>query len=349
MKTTFTILGGGVAGLCAAIRLAELGADPLLIEAGIYPSHKVCGEFLSPSCLPLLERWQISPILLSHACFRTPSRSFTFSFPSPAGSLSHWQLDPALAAHAQKLGVQLLTSTKVEALTPASGASHLHELTLESGQIIRTAHLLIATGRLPGFSPLPSFRYMGLKAHFKGLPIENALEMFAFPGAYLGISPIENGHFNIACLARLEHFQQAESSDTFIHSLRLLHPVLDDYLSKGENLFSGWMQAPIPELGMKAVPNWPNAYFIGDAAGTIPPACGNGLAMAIASGCLAAEYALRGDEKGFKHAWKKRYQLPIRLGKYLHQLMMHPAYGNFALQLSQFFPSLANAFFNFTR
>jgi menaquinone-9 beta-reductase len=350
MKTTFTILGGGLAGLCAAIRLAELGVEPLLIEAGTYPSHKVCGEFLSPASLPLLKSWNIIPVPLYQAHLRTPQKTLSFNFPSPAGSLSHLQLDPALAIYAQKLGVKLLTATKVANLIPALNSFTLHQLQLDSGQVIQTTHLLIATGRLPGFhSPSPTLCYTGIKAHFKEIPIQNTLEMFAFPGAYLGLSPVENDCFNVACLARSELVQQAGSSDAFIHTLRQKHPLLNLYLSQGKNLFPSWMQVSIPEFGIKSLPLWPRTYFIGDAAGTIPPASGNGLSMALTSGYLAAEYAIKNDDHGFKKAWHKRYAHPIRMGKCLHHLMLRPHYSNFFLRLGSVFPSLTQSIFNHTR
>ncbi len=40
------IVGGGVAGLSAANRLADAGLSPLIVEASKYPAHRICGEFL---------------------------------------------------------------------------------------------------------------------------------------------------------------------------------------------------------------------------------------------------------------------------------------------------------------
>ena len=42
--------------------------------------------------------------------------------------------------------------------------------------------------------------YIGLKAHFKNIPLADILEMFLFEGAYMGISPIGNNCCNVACL-----------------------------------------------------------------------------------------------------------------------------------------------------
>src|SRR6476661_5583813 len=41
------LIGGGVAGLTAAIHLSRAGIAVLVIEKNDYPKHKVCGEYLS--------------------------------------------------------------------------------------------------------------------------------------------------------------------------------------------------------------------------------------------------------------------------------------------------------------
>lgn len=346
----FVILGGGLAGLAAAIALAEKGAAPLLLEGGVYPSHKVCGEFLSPGSLPLLDQWNVHPIPIYRTHLHTPTKSLTVNFQTPAGSLSHYELDPALAAYAQSKGAAILTSAKVDSLKPAGKESKYHELTLASGEHIQATHLIAAIGRLPQFNLIATPPcYVGIKAHFKGIDLDHSLEMFSFPGAYLGLSPIENGKCNLACLAKKEIVQPFPSIDAFIDALGRSHPRLGDYLFHAEKLFPDWMQARVPEFGLKKAPLWPNAYFIGDAAGTIPPACGNGLTMALEGGLLAADYALKGDFQGFRQVWKKRYSTQIRVGKILHELMLRPGCGNAFISLQRVFPKLASLFFNLTR
>ncbi len=41
------IVGGGLAGLCLAIQLADKGISVILFEKNSYPFHKVCGEYIS--------------------------------------------------------------------------------------------------------------------------------------------------------------------------------------------------------------------------------------------------------------------------------------------------------------
>src|SRR5687768_11448914 len=45
------IIGGGLAGLAAAIQLSNQGHSIILFEKEKYPFHKVCGEYIS------LESW----------------------------------------------------------------------------------------------------------------------------------------------------------------------------------------------------------------------------------------------------------------------------------------------------
>ncbi len=350
IETDYAILGGGFAGLCAAMRLLELGARPLIIEAGNYPCHKICGEFFSPSSLSALRGWGIHPLPIHQVYLHTFSDTFNFIFPSPAGSLSHLTFDLHLAKQVSERGATLLTQTKVQELQPASSIQKCHLIHLSSGEQVQAKHLLIAIGRLPLSSVVPpQMRYMGFKAHFAGLNLNSTLQMFCFQNAYLGLSPVEEGRVNLACLAKLEAVRKAESSQHFMQGLIESHPLLKKLLYSSENLFEGWMEALVPEFGLKITPDWPRTYCIGDAASTIPPACGNGLSLALASGYLAAEFAMRDDALGFKYAWHQRCKRQIFFGKFLHYFFLNPRIGQFAFRLGRFYPFLANQAFTLTR
>lgn len=49
------IIGGGLAGLAAAIHLSKKKLQVTLIEKSSYPRHKVCGEYISNEILPYLK------------------------------------------------------------------------------------------------------------------------------------------------------------------------------------------------------------------------------------------------------------------------------------------------------
>lgn len=350
MKIKFAIIGGGLAGLCCAIRLTELGEEPLLIEGGSYPSHKICGEFLSPECIQYLHEWDIHPMPIPKAIVRALSSSLTVSFPLPAGGMSHLQLDPALANYATKYGVKLRTNTQVKAFQPKSHSYDAHLIELANSETLEVSHVIIATGRIPSYTiQAPKMCYMGFKTHFKNIASEGLLEMYSFPGAYLGIAPIGDHKYNVACLADLNEVGRFSHPQFFIENLISKNPVIQQALSTGDNLFSQWMTAAIPAFGIKQTPDWLDTYFIGDAAGTIPPACGNGLAMAILGGRLGAEYAVRFQAQKFKKMWVKRCSSQMFWGKLLHHFLLSPSHSNHLLKLGHSFPYLTRKLFELTR
>ena len=107
--------------------------------------------------------------------------------------------------------------------------------------------------------------------------------MYSLPGAYLGLSPIENGKTNVAMLAQTEKIQSAGGIDSFLTWLLEQKEAkkLRDRLLNGKMHFKKWLSCGVPKFGKRKIPIWPNAYFIGDTSGAITPVCGDGLAMAL--------------------------------------------------------------------
>jgi menaquinone-9 beta-reductase len=347
MKEDCVIIGGGVAGLCAAIRLTELGIHPLIVEAGTYPSQKVCGEFFSPEIIPQLKKWNINPLEIKSSHFHVEGETIKFSFSSPAGSLSHHTFDPLLLQRALSNGAKLQAETKVMRIEHNSNS---HYLFLSDGSKVEAAKMVIATGRGPQMDSSPQkIKYVGIKAHFEAIPLKDKLEMFFFKGAYIGISPIEEGKCNVACLVKIKDAKRFGTSDMFIKHLMSKNKLLHFYLSQGKLLFSKWMTAHVPEFGIKITPEWEETYFIGDAAGTIPPVSGDGLSIAIKSGILAAEFAVHGDALAFKKVWKEHNKKAIYCSQLLNKICLSPLLGNKIFQMGKLFPSVIKKIFQMTR
>lgn len=348
MKTKFAIIGGGVAGLCAAIRLKELGADALVIESGNYPAHKICGEFLSPECLHYLNQWDIHPVKISKAKIRSSFGNLDLPFEVVAGGLSHLELDPLLAKKAYSYGVEIKTNTKVMAFEQKNDIKKNHRISLSDQTEIEASNVIIAAGRFNSYLAPSTKPYVGFKAHFKNTHQMNHLEMFSLPGAYLGVSPVENNKINVACIAKSKKIGDSDPQ-IFIEDLINKNSFLSALLLPENKLFKEWMVSPIPEFGFKETPDWLDSYFIGDAAMTIPPASGSGLSLAIFGGRLAAEYAVNQKHQEFKKMWKRHCATQLKFAKILHQFMLNPKLSSPILALSHYFPGISKKLFELTR
>lgn len=350
----FLIIGGGIAGLSVVNRLVDLAETPVLIEASDYPSHRICGEFLSPESLPYLEDWGIIPTSrIKKTTFFTENRVFDFTFPKEAASMSRYELDKQLCDRAKKNGATIITNMKVVSLTAVVNSPKTqYEAKLSDGTTILARNVFVGGGRFFNFSQnniKPTMPYFGFKAHFSGIDSKDTLEMHAVENGYLGISPIEKNVVNVACLAKVtEKITNPEKFiEDFLNNKSLTH--VNEKLKSGKMIFDRWLFTEAPTFEAKCNPHLKNIYFIGDAAGSIAPATGNGLGMAITSGYMAADYAVSEDSLLFHKAWKKRYGSRIKRGHLLHQVMMSKMLTKFSFFICKHAPFIPKIIFSSTR
>src|SRR5712664_741834 len=100
-----TIVGGGLAGLTLGIGLRRQGIPVAIWEAGHYPRHRVCGEFISGRGQQTLARLGLRETFLqagaatatTAAFFLGPAGSPVRPLPAPALCLSRFKMDALLA------------------------------------------------------------------------------------------------------------------------------------------------------------------------------------------------------------------------------------------------------------
>ena len=155
---------------------------------------------------------------------------------------------------------------------------------------------------------------------------------------------------NVACLMKFHVPNPLSPSEFFAHLQAM--PSLESFnekILKGTMLFPQWMSAQVPEFGIRSNPSVERVYWIGDAAGSIPPISGDGLAIAILSGGMAADYLLKSDWKGFQVAWLKRMQSRFFWAKRLHRLMLYSPLSALAIQTAAALPMVSRFFWKHTR
>jgi flavin-dependent dehydrogenase len=276
-----TIAGGGLAGLSLACALRLRGVPVTVLEAGHYPRHRVCGEFISgvtPETLDFLGIRELFDDVRKHTSvcwFENGRVMHRDALPDPALGISRFELDEQLRIRLESLGGIIKTNTRARPV-PAEG-------------------YVWAAGRRPRTGP-----WIGLKAHLRGLPMTADLEMHTGRNGYAGLAGVEDSWVNVCGLFRLDRQLDATGAD-----------LLPAYLEAGGNreLAARLRQAEWREGSFSAVAGFelgrqevvPGLLCLGDAESMIPPFTGNGMSMAFqAAECVCAPLVswAHGD-----HAW----------------------------------------------
>ncbi len=377
------VVGGGPAGCSAAIHLALRGASVGLLEARAYPHDKLCGEFLSPECAGLLEALGLTPALralgpaaIETVCLTAPGgESWQGRLPGPALGLTRRALDQALAARAQSVGVDLRAGATVTQIEGDLAHGFQLQVAGAAGERLHARAVIAAHGRRGALDRALRRRFLerpqpfvALKTHLAGPALPGRIELHGFPGGYCGLSEVERGTApagraaNVCLLAREPVFRQAAGQGTdrvaaFIRWMRRQNPRLEAWLSQATPVDERWLSiAQVPFGPKRAVVA--EVLMAGDAAGLITPLAGDGIAMALRGGQLAAERVrayLAGEQtaaemcQGYARDWRRNFGSRVWLAQRLQGFMLRPRWLGVGLRLLQAAPAMGAYMVRHTR
>ena len=315
-----TIIGGGLAGLSLGIALRQRNLPVQLHEAGAYPRHRVCGEFIAGADRPLFEKLGIADVLkdalqlqttLWH-CGKRPV--LNKRLPTPVTSISRFILDDRLS--------QLFTSM--------GGALHCQSRIKPPDRTKEGS--VWATGRRPADQKLNGKGWIGLKCHALGLSLRSDLEFFIGRNGYLGMSPVSEDRFNICGLFRLNRKISGNRMALFSEYLQTngLHNLITRLETANIDPES-WCAVAGLDYGKPAsdVEN----VRIGDQLGLIAPLTGNGMSIAFESAALAApvlerwaaqKISWQNAHSAIQSAQAKAFAKRKRVGRLLQKFLLNP-------------------------
>ena len=278
------VLGGGPGGASAAITAARLGFHVLVLEAGVFPRHKVCGEFVSGEALALLTSLLGETPILKNASRIGKARIFVdealaeFRVDPPAASISRFDLDLALWQAASASGCCVRERSRAKAVRRPESV-FLVQLDREE---ILARSVINATGRWSNLSfqtPAGQEQWIGLKGHFFEPDASDVCDLYFFAGGYCGVQALGNSLVNVAAMAmpqRARHLEEVFAlSERLSLRARKFVPITEP-VSTAPLLF----RQPRTSDG--------NMLLVGDAAAFLDPFAGDGISMALHSGRLAA-------------------------------------------------------------
>ncbi len=271
-----TIIGGGLAGLTLGIGLRQKSIPVTILEAGRYPRHRVCGEFISGRGQDALMRLGLHQAFVEAGSvsartgtfFLGKARSPVRPLPCPALCLSRHSMDSLLARLFRELGGELCQNERWRESDTRP-------------DVVR------ASGRR--LEPISNgWRWFALKAHARNVPLLADLEMHGTRNGYVGLSRVEGGKVNVCGLFRWP----ANRHEAPPPRLELLQG------EPGTPLRERMSNAEIDQTsfcataGLSLRPHRAMARSdcaIGDALTMIPPVTGNGMSMAFEAAELAIE------------------------------------------------------------
>jgi hypothetical protein len=270
---TIEISGGGPAGAAAALAALMEGATVLVYEKSAFPRHKVCGEFLSPEIVQVLEKLRVAdgflalhPSRLSTVRLHFGRRTKSWKMAEPAYGLSRYAFDHLLLSAAADRGADVRREPAPSTFAGPHVAAFGRKVAAEKGR-----------------------RLFGFKAHFNG-SYDDGVDLVFFDRCYAGVSQVEGGEINICGLApelllRQHGFDPA--------SLLGTSPVLRDAMRGLERNMDWLVTGPLVfRQGFDA--STAAAYLAGDALGFIDPFTGSGILAAVLTGSLAGQAAAQG-------------------------------------------------------
>ena len=314
------IVGGGVAGLSCLNALLDRGISPLLLEASTIGSPKMCGEFLAPPVVEQFKQWEIGPVqVIKQALFFGATKSIQCLFPREAGAYARDSAELELAARAKKHGGRIVEQSPIQNITPATHNTP-YMLHLMTGETLLAREVIFATGTFS--QPPKASTYVGFKTHVSQVIQPETLLMFSVPGGYLGVVPVASEISNITCLVQRAAIEKAGSYKTFVNNALAHYGVLID--DEGWAKAHPTLEGPAPAFGPKTIPNWPHAYWIGDAFASFHPAIGYGFAHSVSSALLAADFYLKRDPVGFHQVLRQQVRSIRIIGQCMHSLLQKP-------------------------
>ena len=322
------IIGAGPSGASAAVLLAQAGWTVAIIEKTPFPRRKVCGEFISQTTWPLLQRLGVAddlrniagPVVRRVGVFAgttvvSADLARTAERTGDGGrALGREHLDTLLLKRAAAVGAEVLQPWTLSAFA-ASGDHYDCRLAGKDNRQIRDvrSRLIIAahgsweSGVLPTQSlrtPARTTDLFGFKAHFLGsaLPLD-LMPLIAFPGGYGGMVHSDGGRVSLSCCIRRDTLEQCRQRWPHIRAgaAVLAHieahckgvaQALASAKADGAWLSAGPLRTGIRSFGRDGI------FTVGNAAAEAHPIVAEGISMAIQSAYLLCEQLVAREDTG---------------------------------------------------
>ncbi len=363
------VVGGGPAGVGAAIFLRNRGHDVLLLDAARFPRDKVCGEGVSPEAWRLLDRLDAVPAV--RALRPHPLRGMALTAPDgttfrgeygptrePGFAAPREALDHALLGCAHRAGVEVREGARVTAVRREGARVVGVELEHGRGSEAWAARLVVgADGRqsrvarsLGLLHEHPWLRKFALRGYWEGMEgLCEYGEMHVAAGGYCGVAPLSFTRANVTfVLGRLDIRAAGGDLERFYReTIRTRWPRIGERLTRATLVGPPRAVGPLALVARRV--SAPGVVLVGDAAGFYDPFTGEGVTLALRTAEMAAEEADRAlragrtdDLRAYDRRRDEATRDKFRLNRVLQGVVAVPELSNFVARRLSRRPDLAH-------
>lgn len=350
------ILGGGLAGLTAAIHLSKLGLQVTVIEKNEYPKHKVCGEYISNEVLPYF-KWlridilKLQPTSIKKLQFSTQNgTAISTELPLGGFGISRYALDFYLYTIAISNGCVFIQET----VENVAFDNDEFTVTTSIGTLLKSKIVLGAFGKRSAIDVKlnrnfiqKKSHWLAVKAHYTGDFSNDLVGLHNFKGGYCGVSKVENNAINICYITNYEAYKLYKNIDEFQKMVLCENPHLKKLFENCNLIFEKPLTIGQISFDKKeTVEN--HILMVGDTAGLIHPLCGNGMAMAIHSAKIASELILNyydseipsrtSLEEQYVKQWKFHFEKRLKTGRFIANLLQQSGIASILMRILVQFP-----------
>ena len=337
------VIGGGPAGLSAAILAAQCGMSVAVADHNRPPIDKACGEGLMPDTLAALQTLGIALAESDGAPFRgirfsdasgetSVEASFANGF---ALGLRRTALHAKLAERAAMVGIALLWGSRVS-LEDNGRVSC-------DGRRVRCKYLIGADGEA---SPVRSWARLertrfeclrfGARRHFRVHPWSDFVDVYWVPGCQIIVAPVARDEL---CVSVVSRDPRLKFDDAISHM-----PLLASRL-RGLTPLNHVRGARAASRRLKRVCNR-SVALVGDASGSIDPLTGEGIGLGMHQAAALLDAIQRDDLNSYRAAHDRIGRVQRAISRLMLAMDAHPRLCRRALRVFAAEPLLFSRLLN---
>ena len=333
--TDVFVIGGGPAGLAAAIAARLRGFDVVLADGAEPPIDKACGEGLLPDAVHILARLGIEipasqRFTLQGIRFLDAELKVDAEFPAGRGmGVRRAALHEKMVERARNVGVTLLWKTPVSGISPAGVITD--QRTVAARWIIGADGIRSRVRRWAGLEPLrPHQPRFAFRRHYAVEPWCNCTELYWGRSSQAYVTPVGSDDVCVVLISRDPQARFASVCSEFPQLAQRLASAAPTGSERGAVTLS---------RSLDRVYRGPIA-LIGDASGSVDAITGEGLSLGFHQALALADALKAEDLRKYQAAHRRLIRRPTLMGRLLLLLDNQPKLRSRAMRALAAHPEL---------